>query len=164
MNDVIARIIASVLCATLFCVMTAKAIGAMQQGGYRNRNFLRWFKRGDNLYFNRLCVLSLCLALTAAVTSLCFSFLGITSALLISAIPFGVLLVVFIFVDVKYALKVPMKLTGRFYRLFAVYFCFTACASYLLIALLYFLSVWNGSKLYALIAYAPFAFMPMLLP
>ena len=120
MGEILLRIAISAVCAVLFCLMTFKAVGAMQQGGYRNRSFLRWFKRGDNLYFNRLCVLSLCLFLTSALTSLCFSFLGVKWALALSALPFFAFLGVFIFVDFRYALKVPAKLTGRFFRLFFV--------------------------------------------
>ena len=78
MGEVALRIASSVVCATFFCVMTFKTVGAMQQGGYKNRGFLRWIKRGDNLFFNRLCVLSLCLLLSSALTALCFSFLGRT--------------------------------------------------------------------------------------
>lgn len=164
MGEILLRIAISAVCAVLFCLMTFKAVGAMQQGGYRNRSFLRWFKRGDNLYFNRLCVLSLCLFLTSALTSLCFSFLGVKWALALSALPFFIFLGVFIFVDFRYALKVPAKLTGRFFRLFFVYWLFTAIVGFLWITFLAFLSDINGSVLYALLAYTPFAVMPMTLP
>lgn len=164
MADILLRIAISAVIAALFCLMTFKAVGAMQQGGYRNRSFLRWFKRGDNLYYNRLCVFSLCLFLTTAVTALSFSFLGRIWALVISAVPFFFLLGVFIFVDFRYALKVPTKLTGRFYRLFVVYWLFTLLVSLGLIYFLELLAKWNGSVLYGYLAYLPFAVMPMLLP
>ncbi len=164
MNNLWARIIATLICTALFCCMTMKAVGAMQQGGYKNRMFLRWFRRGDNMYFNRLCVLSLCLALVSAVTSLGFSMFGVIPALYVSALPFIGLLVVFLVVDIKYALKVPIKRTGRFRRLFAVYCLFTACASFLIISLLSFISALNGSAIYALVSFIPFSAMPILLP
>jgi UDP-N-acetylmuramoyl-tripeptide--D-alanyl-D-alanine ligase len=66
--------------------------------------------------------------------------------------------------DGKYALKVPAKKTGRYYRLFAVYYLFVISFCYLFISILNFLSVWNGSALYGLIAYVPFAITPILLP
>lgn len=164
MVETVTRIVASVVCALVFCFMNAKTVGAMQQSGYKNGVFLRWFKRKDNLFFNRLSVLALCLALSTAVTALCFSFLGKTGALVVSALPFFALLVAFLFSDNKYALKVPAKRTGRYRRLFAAYLLFTACFCYAFIALLSFLSAWNGSKLYALIAYVPFALTPVCLP
>lgn len=164
MDNIWARIIASVLCTALFCCMTAKTVGAMQQGGYKNRTFYRWLRRGDNMFFNRLSVLALCLALTTAVTTVAFSFLGRTWSLLISALPFFTLLGVFFAVDLKYALKVPIKLTGRFYRLMTAYFIFTGVISYGFIALLSFLAMKNGSTLYGVISYLPFAVMPILLP
>lgn len=164
MDEVIMRMVASVLTAILLCVSTLKMMGALQQSGYKCGGFWRWLKRKDNLYFNRLAVLALCLALTSTVTALCFSFLGTRGALLASAVPFFGLLLLFWRMDVCYALKVPTRFTGRLKRLFAAYFLFTACVGYFLAAVLGFLAEWNGSDLYALIAYAPFAVMPILTP
>ena len=164
MNEVIWRIVASIVCATFFSLCGLKMLGAMQQSGYKTKPFFRWLGRKGNMFFNRICVLSLCLALTTAVFSLCFSFLGVFAAHACSAIPFFALLLLFLFADKKYALKVPAKRTGRYLRLFAVYYLFTACFCYLLIALLTFLAVWNGSTMYALIAFVPFAVLPVFLP
>lgn len=164
MDEVVLRIIASLVTTCLFCCSTIKLLGAMQQSGYKNGAFLRWFKRKENLFFNRLSVLALCLALSTAIVSLCFSFLGTKAALLISAIPMLTLLLLFCWSDSKFALKVPLKRTGRVSRLFAVYFFLTASAVYLWIAILQLLAKWNGSYLYGLIAYVPFAVMPILLP
>lgn len=164
MNEGMLRIVASVLTAVLLCVSTVKLLGALQQGGYKNGSFWRWLRRKENLQFNRLAVLSLCLALASAVVSLSFSFFGVRGALLIAAIPFFGLLLLFWRMDARYALRVPVKFTARLMRLFAVYLLFTASAAYILLSGLHFLAVWNGSKLYALIAYVPFAVLPMLTP
>ena len=45
MDDVLQRIAACVLCATLFCFATLKTLGALQQSGYANKTFLKWLKR-----------------------------------------------------------------------------------------------------------------------
>ena len=164
MNETVLRAVACVVTACLACFATMKGIGALQQSGYQNKSFLKWIKRKDNLFFNRLFVLSLCLALATTVVSLCFSYFGERTALSISAIPFFFLWLVFARADSRIALKVPLKRTGRVVRLFAVYFLFTASAAYVLAAFLGFLSDLNGSFVYALIAYAPFSVMPMLLP
>ncbi len=164
MNEVVWRIVASIVCATFFSLCGLKMLGAMQQSGYKTKTFFRWLRRKGNMFFNRLCVLALCLALTTAVFSLCFSFLGVFGAHACSAIPFFALLLLFLFADKKYALKVPAKRTGRYLRLFATYYLFTACFCYFLIALLTFLAAWNGSTLYALIAFVPFAVLPIFLP
>lgn len=164
MDEMILRIIASVLTALLLCASTVKMMGALQQSGYKCGGFWRWLKRKDNLYFNRLAVLSLCLALTSALISLCFSFLGTRYALLSASVPFFGLLLVFWRMDTKYALKVPVHFTARLKRLFAIYLLFTACVAYILVAGLGFLAKWNGSTLYGLIAYVPFAVMPALTP
>lgn len=164
MIEILERVIAALVVSCLLCLSTVKMLGVMQQGAYKNTAFWRWLKRKNNLLFNRLAVLSLCLALATAVTALCFSFLGEEWALLCSAVPFLVLLLIFGKADGKYALKVPATRTGRYLRLFGVYCLYTAILSYVLIAGLTFLAEWNGSLLYGLIAYVPFAVMPMLLP
>lgn len=164
MIEMLTKIGTAFVTAVLFCLMTVKMLGAMQQSGYKTKTFVRWLHRGDNLFFNRLFVLSLCLAVFTATTSLAFSFLGKTWALSISAVPFVGFLVVFILVDCKYALKLPFKVTGRFVRLFIVYWAVVFAVNFGAISLLWYLSDINGSKLYGLIAFMPFALMPMLLP
>ena len=164
MDEVMMRIVASVLTTILLCLSTVKMLGAMQQSNYKCKVFSGWLKRKDNLYFNRLALLSLCLALVSAVTALSFSFLGKEEALLVAAIPFFGLLFLFWGSDTKYALKVPVHFTARLKRLFAVYALFTASVSYFFVAVLGFLAKWNGSNLYGLIAYVPFAVMPILTP
>ncbi len=158
------KMIATLVTACLFCLSTVKLVGAMQQSGYKSKGFWRWLRRKDNLAFNRLAVLALCLALASTVTSLCFSFLGKRWALLISAVPFLGLLLFYRHADSRYALKLPAVRTGRWKRLVCVYLLITAFFSYALIALLDFLAVVNGSVLYGYISYAPFALTPVLLP
>ncbi len=164
MIDVMINVAAALIIALLGCISTAKSLGIMQQSGYKNKAFWGWLKRKDNLYFNRLSVLALCLALSTAIVALCFSFLDTKWALLVSALPYVGLWLVFWWADRTYALKVPAKRTGRLSRLFGIYFVCTAFIAYLLIAVLGFLAEWNGSALYALIAYVPCAILPLLLP
>lgn len=164
MNEPLLRIIASVVTACLFCASTLKLLGAIQQSGYAGKNFCAWLKRKDNMYFNRLAVLSLCLAVLSAVVALCFSFLGERLALVLSAVPFWGALLLFLIADGKYALKVPVKFTGRAKRLYAAYAFVILCFCYIFIAVLAFLSEVNGSFIYGLIAYVPFSITPMLLP
>ncbi len=164
MIETMERIAACIVCATLFVIMTLKTLGAMQQAGYKNRAFMKWLFKKENMLFNRLCVLALCLALAGTITALAFSFLGVKAALLCSAIPFVGLLVGYAYSDSKLALKVPAVKTARWQRLLAVYALLVACVSYAVVALLGFLAKINGSPLYGLIAYVPFAILPALLP
>ncbi|MBQ9714363.1 MAG: UDP-N-acetylmuramoyl-tripeptide--D-alanyl-D-alanine ligase [Clostridia bacterium] len=164
MTEFLLKVAASAASACLFSACTFKMLGAMQQAGYKNGVFLRWLKRKENMQFNRLAVLSLCLALSVAIVSLCFSFLGVIEALAVSAIPFAVLCMLFIWADRKYALKVKTVYTGRLKRLVIGYGFTLGVIGYVWIAFLGFLKDWNGSELYGLIAYVPFAVMPLLLP
>ncbi len=164
MIDFVEKIVAALITSCLFCLSTVKMVGVMQQSGYKSAGFFKWLKRKDNLQFNRLWVLALCLALTSAITSLCFSFLSAGWALLLSAIPFLGLTLFYWWADNKYALKLPAVRTPRWRRLLGVYLLVTAFFSYVFIALLGFLGELNGSRLYAHIAYVPYALTPMLLP
>ncbi|MBQ3506121.1 MAG: UDP-N-acetylmuramoyl-tripeptide--D-alanyl-D-alanine ligase [Clostridia bacterium] len=164
MSELLERIVAAVVIAVLFCAISVKCLGALQQSGYKNKTFLRWLSREGNLTFNRLSVLALCLALSTAIVSLCFSFAGVKIALVCSAVPFFLLLTMYIYADGKHALKVPLVLTGRVKRLFAAYFLVVASVSFTLVSVLKFLMIVNGSEMYALIAYVPVAVMPILLP
>ncbi len=163
MNEIL-MVSASFTTALLLCVGTQNALGAMQQSGYKNGSFLRWLRRKDNLFFNRLAVFALCLALASAVASLCFSFLGKTGALACSAAPFFALCLAFVWSGHKYALKVPLNRTGRCKRLFVGYLIVTAAAGYGILAFLSWLAKRNGSEMYALVSCVPFCVMPVLLP
>ena len=164
MSENIFRIIATVFSAGLFTMCTWKLLGVMQQSGYKNSVFWRWMRKKDNLFYNRLTIYALCLLLTTAVVSLSFSFLGTRAALIMSAVAFVGCGVWFCYADENYALKIPVQTTGRVKRLTIVYAFLIACVAYLLIGVLALLSKINGSQLYALIAYVPFAVMPLLLP
>ncbi len=164
MTDVVKNLLAALIASIILCLSTVKMLGVEQQSGYKNPSFWQWLKRKDNLFFNRLSVLSLCLALSTTIVSLCFSFLGTKWALLLSGVPFFLLLLVFWRVDEKYALKVPVANTRRVRRLFWIYLLFTTFFSYVLIAVLGFLSDVNGSTAYALVAYVPYAILPICLP
>ncbi len=164
MIDFSEKLIAATVTSCLFCLSTVKLVGVMQQSGYKAKGFWGWIRRKDNLAFNRLSVLALCLALASAVTSLCFSFFGTRWAVLASALPFLGLILFFGKADNKYALKLPAIHTGRWRRLFGGYLFVTAFCSFVFISILNLLAEWNGSKMYAYIAYVPFALTPTLLP
>ncbi len=164
MTDFVQKIVAATVTSLILCLSTVKLVGVMQQSGYKSGGFWKWLRRKDNLAFNRLWVLALCLTLASAVTSLCFSFLGVRWALLSSAIPFLGLCLFFWRADGKYALKLPAIHTGRWKRLFGGYLFVTAFGSFVLIANLALLAELNGSKTYGYIAYVPFAITPILLP
>ena len=164
MSELTLQIVAVLVCTTLFCVMTMKMLGVMQQSGYKNGVFFRWLRRKDNMFFNKLCVLALCLAMPVCVTALCLSFLGERVAILASALVFLIFTVTYLVADAKSALKVPLKRTGRAIRLFCAYVIFTALVLFGFIVFLNFLRDVNGSKLYRIIGYVPFALAVVALP
>ena len=164
MNETVAIIISALVCALLFVLMTEKSLGAIQQAGYSNLKFLRWLRNKENLFFNRLSVLSLCLFLSTAIISLCFSFLGTDYAVVVSAIPFFALCLYYFHSDKKYALKVPVKYTGRVKRLLVGYLIITALVCFGWLSLLAFLISLSGWYFHALLGFTPFAILPITLP
>ena len=164
MNEILWRLIATFLKAFLLLGMTGKMMGALQQSGYQNKQFIKWLKRKDNLAFNRLWVFSLTLALLVAVFPLSFSFLGKKVALLLAGLPYVGAFALYYYADGKYALKVALESTGRVKRLFIGLFVLLALVSYSWIALLFFLAKVINSPIYGLLAYVPVALLPMGLP
>ena len=158
------KLIAAIVSAFLLGLSTQNMLGAMQQSGYNGKTFMRWLLKRKNLYFNRLAVFALCLALAMAIVSLCFSFLGANWALLCSFIAFYGLCLLFMIADGKYALKVPLVYTHRANRLLVAYMVLTAVFAYGMLEGLGAISDMLGSDLYALLAYVPFAILPLVLP
>ena len=126
-------------CALLLNVATLSNLGVMQQCGYKNKSYWRWLRRKDNLFFNRLSVLALMLALATTVVSLCFSFLDDAWPLVLAAATYGLLCVLFIAASKKYALKVKTNYTGRAVRLFVLSTIFYNFNSYVYIQRLGFI-------------------------
>lgn len=166
--DILLRIVAALVSSCFFFVGTFKLLGVAQQSGYRGGAFFRWMGKRGNVYGVRLVCWALLNVCSAAITLLCFSFLGTDGALCLSAVPFLGFALFFCYVDKKYALKVPVKATGRVKRLAVLYFFLTACLSYVVIALLAFAGDWvygvYGATLYEYLQYLPFALFPVLLP
>ncbi|MBQ8658844.1 MAG: UDP-N-acetylmuramoyl-tripeptide--D-alanyl-D-alanine ligase [Clostridia bacterium] len=165
MIEVWVGIAACIPCVCLFFAASVRLLGIAQQCGYKNAQILRWLKRKDNLFFNRLTLWGTMGFLTSAIVALCFSPLGVAAARVASALPFFLFSALFLIAERKYALKVPLKATGRVRRISVVYILLLACVSYLLIALLDFLSAVIGKELYGVFAFTPFALIaPILLP
>lgn len=164
MSETVLRIVVCLATAPLFLAMAYKLFGVMTQSGYQNEKFFAWLKRKDNLFFNRLALLSGLMLLSVAVVSLAFSFLGENTARTISALPFFLFLILFVGADRKYALKVPVKATARVKRLAAVFILVSLVCSYLLLSVLCLLEKAVNKDLYTIFAYLPFCLTPTALP
>lgn len=110
----------SIVAATLFCLTASSMPAIMQQSGYSGEGFLEWYYERGNMILGRHALLALCLFLLTALFNLCFSFLDVVWANLISLAPFAGMCLLFRFSD-KRALKVSVKRTGRIMRVCGVY-------------------------------------------
>ena len=164
MVEIGTKIAVCVALTCLFYIATFKTLGVLQQCGYHNNAFLRWLKRKDNLFYNRIGVWTLSSLLSCVFISLCFSLLGVDIALLCGFATYLGFAFFYCIVDKKYALKVPVNVTGRIKRLSVFYVLLTACVSYILIALLDFVRVIIDQEVYSLFAFAPVCLLPLTLP
>lgn len=103
--------------AVLLFLVSMRFAALMQQSGYEGRRFLKWYFSKDNISRKRLSLLTLSMVLLTALFNVCFSFADAFLANLISAVPVFFLIVLYLFSEKKYALKVPSKNTARMVRL-----------------------------------------------
>lgn len=164
MNDLWLRIAACVAGTGFFFAGSLKMFGALQQSNYRGKGFFRWLKRKDNLFYNRIVLWTMLSALLSALFAVCFSFAGETVAAGLSLLPLMLVSLLFFIADGKYALKVPLKTTGRIKRLAAVYVFFLAAFSFLGLSLLEFCGEVIGNPLVACFKFTPYSLFPLLLP
>lgn len=164
MFDFSGKLATCIVTACLFYVATFKSLGALQQLGYRNKSFLAWLKRKENLYFNRLTIWSVLSFLVGALLSVGVSLLGKEVSLIAFVSSCFLFSILFWIADKKHALKVPIKVTNRLQRLAISYIFVTAIAVYLLLCALGEVEQLVGSEIYSLFAISPLAFAPTLTP
>ena len=164
MDNVLQRLAGCLLCACFLFLTSLRLMGALQQAGYQNKSFLAWFGRKDNLQKARLALWAGMAFASCAVFGVCFSFLGETAALMLQAVPFVLFCILYLVAEKKYALKVPLKRTGRIVRLSSLYVLFLLCFAYIFVAILNFIRVAVNLPAYTLFAYTPFALFIYLTP
>jgi UDP-N-acetylmuramoyl-tripeptide--D-alanyl-D-alanine ligase len=153
----------SLILASMFLICSLKGLAILQQCGYKNGKTFRWYKRKDNMLFQRYALLATMLFLLSALVGISFSLFGEEAAALLSLIPFVAFCLLFYFADKKYALKVPVQETERLKRLALVYFVLLAVILYFLVALFNVIAYYANNTLISLWRYVPLSLMPLLL-
>lgn len=163
MFELVGSILSAVF-GVLACLTAKDALGALQQSGYRGATYVKWLRKKENLFLNRLSVLALTLLLATTVVALCFSYAARGVALALSAAVYLLLCVCFLVASRRYALKVRTKRTGRVCRLCVVACVLTAALAVGAFWVLEFFAEKNGAPLYLLLAFAPLALLPIVAP
>lgn len=160
------RIAAALLCACFYFAATVKMVGVVQQGGYRAKKFLGWYRQKRNTYFSRLLFWSVLSLAATAMFIFVFFFLGEDAAMAMGGIPFLGLAILYFGVDRRYALKVAAVKSGRWKRLCVGYFVAIALVSFGLIFLCSLLEPLLAMAYGWLSAmrFLPLCFLPLLLP
>lgn len=144
-------------CLSLVCF---KPLGILQSLGYSNRQFLRWAGKKSNLTQSRLSILFISVALTSAVTSLCFSFTGRWAAV-IGLIAYLVFFIAYFIADATHTFKSNASLTPRFKRLYITLFATVAVIAYLMATLLNFAQSLIGDSLFTQLKYSILSLLPL---
>ena len=160
------KTIECVLCTVVFSLLFSgcfyKLLGILQASGYSGLRLIKWSHKKGNLVFGRHVLLTLLCALSCAVISLAFSFVGEWSAV-IGFAAYIIFFSVFIWADNRVALRTPLTFTPRLKRLFVVLVVVNAIISYLSICLLNFGdSVW-GNNVFTTLRYCPLSIFPLLM-
>ena len=155
-------VIISVIFSALLAGCCYRLLGILQSGGYGGKKFIKWTKKKSNLVFTRHILLTMLCALSVAVISLCFSFIGEWAAI-VGLAGYAVFLPLYIWADNKVALKVPVTATPRYKRLYIILAFFTAVFVYLAVTLLNFASEVWGNAIFEYLRYVPLSLFGLLL-
>ncbi len=149
--------------AVLSLICAKKQFGALQQSGYKAKVFLSWLNLKDNMLWQRLFLLTLCLVLSSSVIALCFAFVGAYSAVCGLA-AYVIFYILFAVADRKVALKCPSVATPRFNRLRVVTFTLFFAVAYIMVTLLNFADAVCGNAIFSALRYAPLCVYPLITP
>lgn len=139
-------------------------LGIMQQESYSGKLFLKWYCKKNNMLPRRIDLLTLSLLLLVTLFNLCFSFAGSVYANLISAIPFVGICALYVFASQKYALKVPLKKTGRMLRLGVCTYLLTAVFFFVVCASCASIAVVADLRALTLLRFLPACLIPFVMP
>lgn len=154
----------AIISALPFTLCAFPLLGILQQGGYSERAFFKWYYRRKNMLARRFSLLALALLLLVLLFDLCFSFAGAAIANLISAVPFAGVCALYLYASSRRALKVPLRRTGRAVRLAVCTFLLTAVLVFGLGVGFACAAAAIGNGLVTLFRFAPVTLVPLLMP
>lgn len=144
-------------CLSLACF---KPLGILQSFSYANKKLLAWAGRKSNLTQSRFTLLFMTTALSSAVFSLCFNFLGRWAGV-VGLSGYLIFFVVYFVADISSRVRCEARLTPRFKRLYVTLFITFAVISYLFAALMNFLSYIVDKDLFTYLRYVPLSLLPL---
>lgn len=164
LSNVAMSVVYSVVVATLFLCCSLFLTGALQQSGYSNKKFRRWFARKDNMAKHRVILCFLLMFFSAMFLAACFSFLPSIVSNILSVCAVFFFAAAFVMLGNRYALKVPLKMTARVRRLLVVYFVCLLVFNYVFITLCNVASFLIDHPLAESLKYVPLGAYFLLLP
>ncbi len=161
---ILSFILIGLINAVLMMSISYRFLQAMQQCGYKGREYFKWLARKDNVYFNRLFMLSLLSTLGFILVNMAFSFIDHTIVDYIGFMVYIALLAISYVVDFKRKDKVPLVLTKRMIRLSVTYYISIVLFSVVLVLLVNFIAIPFRTNLLANFRYAILCFCPIAVP
>ncbi len=164
LSDVLSAGVISIGLTLLYWSCSIKTMGALQQGGYSNKKFMKWYKRKDNLLSQRLILTFLLMIFSSAFCGLCCIFAGAKVASLVSLLPILFFAFAYRVADFIYALKVPYSNTPRFKRLSIIFVVTCFIFNYILVTILNIAAYYIDMELFTALGYCLVSVMFLLLP
>lgn len=163
-SQIAMNVVYSVAISLCFLFSSLFLSGALQQSGYQNKKFFRWFFQKENMAKHRFTLGFLLAFFSSAFLALCFCFLPtfVSNVLSLAAIFFFAL--AFLLSGEKYALKVPLAKTARMKRLLVAEFLVLAIFHYAFISLLNVAAFLLQNVLSDVFKYVPLSLTFLLLP
>ena len=152
------------LAGYVFVVCSTRLLAILQQEGYNNRAFLKWYYRGRNIERKKASLLSIAIALSTAIVGICFSFLGGVLSNLVTVVPFLAIAVAYCVCENRHALKVKEVYTPRLIRLTAAYAVVVIALCVGFAFAMSALSLAVGQAWFTLLRFVPFALVPLCCP
>lgn len=154
-------VVTALLFAAALCAGYFKLLGILQSSGYGNKKLFSWAGKKNNAVIARQVLLFMLCALSYAVISLCFSFVGEWAAIIALSVYF-LFFILYTVAEKRTALRSPVSFTPRLKRLYVISFFVTAVLVYFSITLLNFADYLWQSKIFNLLRYLPLSVFPLL--
>ncbi|MBQ3234657.1 MAG: UDP-N-acetylmuramoyl-tripeptide--D-alanyl-D-alanine ligase [Clostridia bacterium] len=156
--------IVGLLNAVLMLLLSPKFLRAAQQCGYKGGDYFKWLKKKDNVYFTRICMLSMLSVLGFILINMALSFIDHPVVKYSGFLVYFVFLFIYAKGERKNKGRVPLVITKRTIRIMITFSVLTALLSVILILLINLIAIPFQENLLANFRYGVLCLCPIAIP
>ena len=164
LNTILGFIIIGALNACLMVLISYKFFQAMQQCGYKGKEYLTWLARKDNVFSTRLLMLSILSSLGFLLTNMALLFIQHNFVRYSGFIVYLFFLIIYFKGERKGKDKLPLVMTKRMVRLVITFSLVTVIFSFILVISVNLIAIPFRANLLANFRYAVLCLCPILVP